>query len=585
MAAHQPHLAAVNKPSMHQTHPSNGSLVFGGFHESNTTSPAPHSGGVHRPPDPVSSYPSEAMPATAFDQYGRPMLVSPTADGYPPALMNHHGPPTPHSFHGSQSSVQAEENGFANYPVMNGHNGYPAHPIGQPQRLMPGIDHHMGGTLLPAAGGSASGFGISRMQFQTLDFLRGGIEHGDFSDCTLELHVNKPPSADHPGPPPNQAPLRMPCHRFVLSQSPTLKHILQTRGVSQDGVLRLELQDQFLRPEAFYFTIRTLYGWDFGDDFLPTYLNLQGIRDEFDLALGYAAATKYLQLPLVHAKAIGYASRRLLHWETIEQACRFALPSAIYGYPARHDPSPSAEHFSVAELLDAIMAFIVNRLPPNFILDTSVGHCGFSRLPLPSGPVPRMRNVPAIANGTSGPGKGSHSRHSSNAQAQMPRNPRLSANPRLCQIQFGDLSPQAVSGAGYGDQGASAVAPHSPTLWDAILSRILLNLPFLLLKHVLEHPALCKQSGDAGTQSQARHKLIFSVIAEREARRLRALADGDPQLKPFQDRLDGAVEPLAVDQMGDFLVNSMGFKEEVFPGDVPYIVQSWVHSGSGSISA
>jgi hypothetical protein len=567
----------MNQYRMHQAHPSNSSLVFGGFRDSNTSSPAPRSGGAYRLPD-RTSYQPEAMPLPAMDNYGRPMLASPTVDGYPPALMNHHGPPTPHSFHGSQSSMHAEENGFVHYPVMNGHNGYPTHPISQQQQHMPTIDPHMG-ALQTVAGGPLSGFGISRMQFQTLDFLQRGIDHADFSDCTLELHIiKKSPSTDPPGPQPSQAPLRIPCHRFVLAQSPTLKHILQTGGTSPDGVLRLELQDNYLRPEAFYFSIRTLYGWDFGDHFLPAYHIPQGIKDEFDLALGYAAAAKYLQLPLVHAKAIRYAWRRLLHWETIEEACAFALPGAIFGYPMRHDiSSPTADHFSVAELLEGIMAFIVNRLPPNFTLDTTVGDCGFSRLPL-SSPTPPTRAMPAIAHGMSGPGRGSHSRNASSVQAQMPRNPRFSANPRLSQIQFGDLGV-----AGPGDQGTAAVAVHLPTPGDAILSRILLNLPFSLLKQVLEHPGLGKAAGELS--NQARHDIISNIIAEREARRLRTVADTHPQLKPFQEKLDGAVEPLPVHQMGDFLVNSMGFKEEVFPGDVPYLVQRWVHSGSGSISA
>lgn len=431
---------------------------------------------------------------------------------------------------------------------------------------------------------AASDFGISRIQIQTLDFLRGGIQHGEFSDCTLELRIaNGSPSPDQQGRGPNQAPLRIPAHRFILSQSPTLKHILQTRGTAADGVLVLEVQDPYLRSEAFYFTIRTLYGWDFGDDFLPTYMGFQGVKDEFDLALGYAAAARYLQLPLLHARAIHYACCRLLHWETIMEACKFALPSAIFGHPARHDAPPSAEHFSVAELLDAIIAFVVNRLPLDFVLDTTAGDCGFSRLPLP-GPVPRKQDTPAVAHGTAIPGMGSHNRQSSsNAQAKMPRNPRLSSNPRLSQIQFGDLAPQNGKLPGSGDQGAATSTSRPPTPWDTILSCILLNLPFSLLKQILEHPALGKPSGDLSIQ--ARHNIISSVIAEREARRLHNLVEGDPQVRVFHERLDGAFEPLVVHQMGDFLVNNMGFKEEVFPGDVPYLVQSWVNGGSGSISA
>jgi hypothetical protein len=103
-----------------------------------------------------------------------------------------------------------------------------------------------------------------------------------------------------------------------------------------------------------------------------------------------------------------------------------------------------------------------------------------------------------------------------------------------------------------------------------------------MLKQVLEHPGLAKPSGDLSPA--ARLKLISSVVAEREARRLAVLNKADPQLQVFVERLERAAEPLAVQQMGDFWVNSMGFKEEVFPGDVPYLAQTWIH-GSGSVSS
>lgn len=584
-ASHQPYPGPpMNHRAMHQAHPSNGSLVFGGFQGSNTSSPAPRPGGAYQAPDRMS-YPPDMLSMPAVDNYGRPMLASPTVDGYPPALMNHHGPPTPHSFHGSQSSMQAEESGFVPYPAVNGHpghNGYPTHAMGQPQRHMHTIDPHMG-SLLPTAATSPSGFGIPAMQLQTLHFLRGGIEHADFADCTLEVNIsNHYTSTDRPGSRPNPEPLRVPCHRFVLSQSPTLKHLMQTRGTAPGGVLSLEYNDPYLRPEAFYFTIRTLYGWDFDDNFLPTYNTMPTVVDEFDLALGYATAAKCLHLPHVFSTAIRHTWRRLLHWETIEMACAYAFPSAAgLGHPARHDSSSHSADFSVVELLDAIMAFIVNSFPPNFVLDTGVGDHGFSRLPV-LGPMSRSRNMPAIAHGTSGPGRGSHSRHGSTAQAQMPRNPRHLANPRLSQIQFGDLSPQTLRLSGSGDQEVAAPRAPSPTPWDTILSRILLNLPFSILKQVLEHPDLGKSGGDLS--AQARHNLISGIVAEREARRLRALSDGSLELKHLQERLASATQPLVVNHRDDFLVNNMGFKEEVFPGDAPYLVQSWDH-GSGNISA
>ena len=90
-----------------------------------------------------------------------------------------------------------------------------------------------------------------------------------------------------------------------------------------------------------------------------------------------------------------------------------------------------------------------------------------------------------------------------------------------------------------------------------------------MLKQILEHPGLGKTSASREANAAWRLELISSVVAEREARRLASLSNGDPQLRVFVQTLEGAPEPLVVREMGDFLVNSMGFREEVFPGDVP----------------
>jgi hypothetical protein len=154
----------------------------------------------------------------------------------------------------------------------------------------------------------------------------------------------------------------------------------------------------------------------------------------------------------------------------------------------------------------------------------------------------------------------------------------LSTNPRLSFIQFGDL---AVANGNDNDITAAARS-CSPSHVDTVLSRILLNLPFPMLKQVLEHPTLLRQPGDLDHAS--RLKLISSIVAEREARRLAVLSNGDEQLRVYVKKLEGASQPLAVQEVGDFLVNNMGFKEEVFPGDAPYLVQTWINS-HGSASA
>jgi hypothetical protein len=413
---------------------------------------------------------------------------------------------------------------------------------------------------------------------QTLDFLRGAIQNEEFSDCTLELRlINADYSRQH------RAPLVVPCHRFIISQSPRLKHLLRMRDSSADQRLVIELQDQYMRYDAFDFTLRTLYGWDLGDGPLPAYRAPQGVKDAFDLSLGYAAAASYLFLPLVHAKAMRYACHQL-HWDTIERACQFALPSAIFPRPTLQAGASSSDALTASELLDAIVAFLVHNLPSDFILDVDAGDCGFSRLPLASTAVLAGRNMPSIVHDSSRPGQEPltpHSRHGSMGQAQMPRTSR-SSNPRLSTIQFGDLSlngnGNGTSPGGYSDSSSTARQPRPV---DTILSRILLNLPFPMLKQILEHPALAKPSGELSIPK--RHRLIASIVGEREARRARALDKMDPQLQVFVEKLESTAEPLIVQQMGDFLVNNMGYKEEVFPGDVPYLVQTWIH-GSDSIS-
>ncbi|KAH8899803.1 hypothetical protein GQ53DRAFT_634152 [Thozetella sp. PMI_491] len=523
----------------HQAQPSNGSLVFGGFPSSGTSSPAPHLPAgfppATAPPFPVA----EAVPVPV-DMYGRPIMVPPTAaDPYVNAV-NSHGPPTPHSFHGSQGSNQPEEvNGFGPRPV-NGHGNYPSEPLGQtqPQPYM-----H-----------SQALFINHQIQDEALGALRNGLKDHEFADCTLEFRFTSP------GIEPRD-PLTMAAHRFVVAQSPTLRQLLRSRSFPH-GVLQVEIQNEYIRPDSLYFAIRTLYGWDLGDGpHLPTFLPLNSALDAIGLALGYIATARYLQLPLVNMKAVHWASR-LVRWETVELACKFALPTAALA-PAQHGLPLPRDDYPISELVDSIVAFLFSSIPADFMLDTTVSDCGFARLPRVTSapPTPLSPNAPAIAHGTF-----------NSAKTHMPRNQRMSVNPRLTQIKFGDIA--ASSGGEQGSRpGTPTHARRPPTLAETILSRILLNLPFNLLKQTLEHPVFTKHA-TADTITRA-------IVAEREARRLRAMDKASAELHVLQEAVERAGKPLIVTEMGDFLVNSMGFKEEVFAGDAPYLVQTWAQ-GPGS---
>ncbi|KAK3360834.1 hypothetical protein B0T24DRAFT_685257 [Lasiosphaeria ovina] len=318
------------------------------------------------------------MPVAAVDDgYGRPVMVSPTPDGYPAAVVSHHGnPPTPHSFHGSQSSIQAEDDGFGHYPPINGHNhnGYHVEPVAQTGINHLSLNPHMNGAIHTNA--VSAPFQSVQEQGETLDFLRRGISDNTFNDCVVI-----------------EAAFRF------------------RRGCI---FLDVHVQDEYMRPS----------------------------------------------------------------------------PCLLYPPTGRWPLSPQQA------------AQMRQRLP--MLLLSSY-------------------------------------------------NPRLSS-----QIKFGDISPPNRNGHVPHD---AAVGPEAvkkgnrmPSPNDTILSRILLNLPFDLLKRVLEHPQLAKPSGELSIPARA------SCV--------------------FQDTLDKAADPLAVEHVGDFLVNNMGYKEQVFLRDLPYLVHRWLPTGS-----
>lgn len=555
----------MNRPPFHQPHRSNGSLVFGGFHDSNSSSPVPRSGGSGFPPPGMPPYP----PVAAVDGYGRPLLVSPAVDGYSSNRASHYGPPTPHSFHGSQSSLHAEEHGFNHPPAANGHNGYAADPTGQVPVPLPAINPPMNG-VMHAAGASVPAYQTLRDQADALSFLRHGVSDATFNDCVLEVRFpNSPEFQDHPGYQQLHRVFRTHGHRFIFSRSPMLEGVMRAQGTTPGGVVFLEVHDEYLRPDVFWYSLRTLYGWSLADGILPTDLRLRDVKDDLKTTLSYVATGRYLRLPWVYSVAIHRASR-LLFWNTIELSAKFV--SRIVATTCRNDG------FGASELIEQVLAFIVHNFPANFVLDVSAGDLGFHRLP-PSSPVPRDADAPTIAHGTS---SGHHSRQLSKTQPQLPRNPRASSYARLSQIKFGDISP-ARNGCGTDEPAETAQSARTPTPRDIILSRILLNLPFELLKQILEHPHLAKASGEISPAT--RQSMITEIIAERESRRLRCLESTDPQLRVYQERVENAAAPLVVGNMDDFWVNNMGFKEEVFSGDLPYLVHTWTQGSVSSVGA
>jgi hypothetical protein len=497
-------------------------------------------------------------------------MVSPSYDGFPTAMMNHQGPPTPHSIHGSQTSAQAEDHGYGRWIPANS----------QPADTNGPFLHPYTTSTLPPSSGAATGY-HNVVDHEALAFLQSAADDSTYHDCYLEIRFPDLAQVEHPDHHRLRRAVRIPAHRFVLSRSPTLHNLMKARHVDCGGVVHLDLQGhgEYMRSDVFNFVIRTLYGWPLGNGILPSDLPVRNPREDFSLLLAYLEASRYLQLGRVHSAAMQRALP-LVRWDTLDLAANFVLPRAVLS--ARLGAEGLRDECSITGLLRQFLDFIVKHFPKDFVFDVKADGLGFSRLPIVS-PI-QSTDQPAVANGsTNGLSNGHHARQGSSSQAHLPLNQRSSINPRLSQIKFGDLSPPEQNGSVPADPVQS---PRAASANDKLLSQILLNLPYEHLKHVLEAPDLGTSTPGGGDFSPAaRFAMITDIIAEREARRLRTLEKPQPYLEVFQDALEKAAAPLVVNQVGDFWVNNMGHKEEVSFGDIPFLVHTWSPPGSGSVSA
>jgi hypothetical protein len=570
LAEHMGRLSFTGFPPNHQALPSNGNfVVFGGFNDSSTASPAPLSAesGTYAPPPPPPYMDQPPM----FGAYGMmPPGLPPSAVDAPPTTS------TPHSLHGSQASLHGEDLSRPPHHVLNrstysaGADPLMAHPGPAPPPIDPLDD---------------------RMHEDAMFHLQHGFAEREFADCLLEIRLprsstdevrdrrvdahSRQPSAQ------SQATLSVPAHRFVLARSPTLRRRLHASGTLPDGVLLLYGDDRYLRADALYYAVRTLYGVPLGP-VLPTYSPMQSMQEQFELALGYAATGRFLQLDLVLFKGVRTACQ-LLSWDTVEKAFEYALPGYIHPFSAvssgesSNAPSrtPDVWAGAVRDLLNQALNFVVEHFPSDFMLDVESGNCAFGRLPSAFQAAPNP-DSPPIARGTSILNGTPHSRQVSTSSVTIPPMPlaptaRQSRNPHLAGIKFGDMSDESPSGA-------LAVTRLQPNDTDTFFSRILLNLPFELLKEVLEGPSLASRSG--GITMAARHQAMLDIIQERESKRVRAVESLRRRTGPlhhyYKDRLSSfAAQP--VDGESDYKANNMGLKEQVTQdkAETPILTQSW----------
>lgn len=494
--------------------------------------------------------PHDQIPVATVDAFGRPMTSMAPIDTHAPPVMNH-GPLTPHSFHGSQSSRNED---FTVKPHVNGINGVNGVDIGR-RGPPPGVGrppfHPNNQPPFSPEVGEAVNFA---------QYISSMFANPDFADCEIILDMPDRLSSinsQYPGMP--NAPLRLAAHQLVLSRHPMLQKLLResTRLGDAPHQVRIVSDDPFLRADAMWRAVKYLYGCQYVP--LPLGMEKESETEKLLFTLGYAAAGARLEVPHISITAVREAIK-LLSWDTIERCLGFALVD-MEVHPGRlHVPHAFPQFrykhgIYVGELVEAITMFLITQFPSNFALDSTVEDTTYSRLPA----------LPATFQDQAGHKTFSHSVHNGG----QPLSHKGNMN-----IKFGDMDPNETNG-----QAQDVPSSQRPGGHLATLSRILLALPFEMLKLILESNGNGVVSG--WQTAQDRRRVMSDVVAEREARRLRfirGILTGKYSSPVPTDGL-GSKEP----RLLEGLWSNVCWKEECLPtSDVPIMGRMWAPLGDVS---
>ncbi|KJZ71663.1 hypothetical protein HIM_08975 [Hirsutella minnesotensis 3608] len=579
----RPHQQNGHHP-LHQSHPSNGSIHFGTFRDSQSSSPGPPlSGGLAPPPGiagpdgrppymthaangfpPMMPFGGDVIPMANFDNYGRPSVAYGHMESYPPYGPSF-APSTPHSFHGSQSSGHPEDNGmYGPFPApvqRNGataagddglaHNqqrrmfGPPDYPNMQltmgPPHMMPHNDH---------------GDGIMLYAQQL-------FASPDFADCTLDLRF--------PGD--STRSIQIPAHRLILCRSAELaalvrKCLLEPEATKEGAsfMIVVEADSQWMRPEAVYMAVQRLYGLPLLQ--IPSHnradsnnlVEAGSAREQLEFSLSYAYAGHILGWAPVVRRGCEVAAH-LVGWQTMERALEFALEG--YRDKGTHDSFRLGD--GSRTILNAVGSFIVHNVPPSFNVDLSVDEPkAYARLPVH---LPPLSTPPSSSAGAESQASSQPASRNSSVQLGKGR-----PSQQMAHIQFGDLS-LAESRNGVESETPKANKQATPVS-HTILSRILLNLPFTNLKMILDS---APGNSTVWANADVRHRVIRRAVEARETRRrriLEAIADGNVAV-PGPVR--AALRSPTPQDVGRW--SSLGWQEEMVACSGPEavaLVRSWV---------
>ncbi|KAI1775927.1 hypothetical protein F4818DRAFT_392324 [Hypoxylon cercidicola] len=570
----------------HHPHMSNGGgVIFGGFSGSHTPSPAPPPAGFYPPPPPPANGESRIHPQTNGHRHGqsngnglpgpidtqfRPdMLPTSSIDTFgqvsapvpPPPFdpfsptVGPYGLSTPHSFHDSHTS--GEPNG-----VENGNGNGNGNVNGaMPPYLTNGIpygghahhEHPVVPPFMPLQPFRHPGSFDDGLR-EHIRYFQDQFDSGELTDCTLELVSTK--LLHHP--------VKIIGHKFIFARSPALKQDIMAARATDLGshTITIESDDPYLRSDAWWSAVRHLYlhplvNPDMMDN-TASGLHFDGDKlDRFKFCLGYAAAGHLLNMHGIFMRGL-YMAADFITWVTVEEALGFVFE----GTSQRHVNYDNEQNFEldfgygpeVRLLLEATMVFLINEFPPNFELDASVAD------------PPKFARIPAAVIAMMSPPP-------TDVAPTAARGSSMRKPSRLSNIKFGDLP------AAFPEDGS--LPQRGPAKCSPILSRILLNLPFEELRAVLTS----ESNGVSGwNTAQDRYHAVADVVAEREARRTRAVdavrAGAVPHYREIQQRLSAQrrhaiVEPWDVLNWQEQVVQPRG-------GEVPQLVRTWVPNFSVS---
>lgn len=504
--------APQNVPSnvtIHHPRPSTGHIQFGGFADSSNVSPAPPTTGsmAYPPPPPVGFGPPGFGPPPFFPpghihHHSNAGLMHPM--GMPPSNpSNGFNYPREQPLHNGQQPQWIGPDGPVPYPSLQPHEPYSPHRL---HNHANGVDpHSRSGSQTSARtpdkaapNGHHATFPKQVDQGYSLNslggYLLGQFGQPDFADLVVEVARGD----GEPSVPP------FPVHALIVARSPALETQIK-QASARSRTLTLHIPRAYFNDFAFAEALRFLYGGrllsaqmlhhGLPHDDMTGKSEFSVARERMDQAIAYTFTGHALQVPPIITSGFEVIEK-LLRPDTLEQALSFSLSadpltqihgealldSRIDSLAEEHTPERlthgAAFLLLKKRLLLSIVDFIVFNFPAEFTLNTNAPQlAGCTRLPTASD----TRSI-------------THQH-------------------RLSRIRFGELPPEA---------------PNAPSPFVTLLSSILLSLPSFVLKHVLEHYALCGRIGPGKVA-----ETMQAVVEERERRRQKVA-----MTKPSRESLD-----------------------------------------------